>query len=290
MVITDEAAFIILALIIVAGLIVLAVVGFGAVLMSRGYRVVGFGIVAIVIGGLMGPALYDRARNIPIRADLEARVLIPNTLYLTGQRVLFIETGSTICGELCRDVLGIGTDLEAYWVGAGGYTPDTFTDNPIGDVLDGAEHVPHVHLGAPQDGLGGQRYAETLSTGHAPPYDIVIVADDSGLIGFIAPELLGGPLPADVRVQHAVLVFTDWPDPFAGPPPAPAFRSVIGRYSQRPFLPLPFATRSESHPDYLGINAAWAGAICAGAGDAEARDAFTYAHLCAPETLNELFN
>lgn len=258
--------------------------------MARGYPVVGFGIVAIVIGVLTGPALYDRARNIPIRADLEARVLIPDTLNLTGQRVLFIQTGGTICGDLCRDVVGIGTDLEAYWVGAGGYTPNTLTDNPIGDVLDGAKHVHRMHLGAPADTLSDQRFPETLSTGHAPPYDVVIVAGDSSLISYIAPYLLGDPLPADVTVQHVVLVFIDWPDPFASPPAAPAYRSVIAHYSQRPVVPLPFATRSASHPDFQETDAAWANALCAGAGDAPSRDAFTYARLCAPETLNDLLN
>lgn len=281
MILTDEAAAVIIALIIGAVLVVLAIMGFGAFLASRGNRLLGIGIMLAVVAAVTGPGVMDRVRNVPLRADLEARQSIPETLDLTGRRVLFIETGSTLCGQLCGDAVQVGTQFEAYWVGAGGFIPNTFSDNPLRDVLDGAEHVRQIQLAPPNEDLSDQRFAEPEAAGNAPPYDVVIVVDDSSLIGYVAPHLLGDPLPDGVQVLSTVLVFTDWPDPFAGPPPSPAYRSVIGGMSQRHLLRIPFAGNNATYPPFGETDAAWTRLICASAGPAQDRDAFTYTRLCA---------
>lgn len=290
MILTDEAAFVLLALLAVAVLILAAVAGFGLFLVKRGWRVTGFGLIAAVLAFVFGPNLIDQARNAPVSAAFQTRTNIPDTLDLTGQRVLFIETGGTICAEICRDVLSIGTDVEAYWVGAGGYTPETFTDNPIRDVLDGEAQVVRVHLGPPLENLGNQRYAEVLSEGGAAPYDVVILEDRGGLVAYVAPHLLGAAIPDRVSVQSSILVFTDWPDPFAAPPPEPTYRSVTGRVGARRVLLWPVSNSEITMPPYATIDEGWSAALCPFAGDAAARDAFFYGYLCDADALNTLLD
>ncbi|MBY4892405.1 hypothetical protein KUL25_06480 [Rhodobacteraceae bacterium N5(2021)] len=250
-----------------------------------------------MIAGIAGPGVLDRLRNASLLQELEARNQIPDRLDLTGQRVLFIEGSSIICGEICRDVVSIGTDIDAYWVGMGGYIPDTFTDNPLRDVLDGPQYVRPVRLGASGDGdPTTQRFTEPYGTGqegagHAPPYDTVIIHDDSGRLNFIAPDLLGGQLPDAVNAQFAVLIFTDWPDPFTGPPLQPTYRSVVGHMAQRPLLPIPFVgAGSITHPSLADTYAAWMRAIFPYAVPPETRDPFTCSYRCAPDQLKTPFD
>lgn len=281
MVLTEEAAFAIMVVLAVFVVVLVALAVGGVVFAARGKRVLGAILVAAVAAFVFAPALIDQIRIMPVRADLEARANIPDALDLTGQRVLFITSGSTICDGICGDVLGIGTQLEAYWTGAGGMIEQGPDDHPLLGVLGREQDVVRVALGAPVQDLGGQRYAEQIATGGAPPYDVVIFQDESGLLSFAAPDLLGDPLSDGPNTQFATLVFTDWPDPFAGPPPAPAYRSVSAWIDTRPVLWWPFRQTTESVPSVVELGEAWDRAICAGAGDADARDDVTYGYVCA---------
>lgn len=280
MVLTDDAAF---ALLIVFGLflLVLALLGLvGFYLAGRGNHLLGAALTLSVLGFIFGPALVDHIRTMPLRTALEARSTIPESLDLTGQRVLFIETGTSICAEICGDVLRLGTDVEAYWIGAGGQTRAAGADHPLLGILTEAEFVLRVALGDPVDDAGGRRYAEEVSQGAAPPYDVVIVFDDSGQIALHAPHLLGDPLPDGANVQFSTLVFTDWPDPYAGPPPMPAFFSISAWVETRPILWWPFSGTRETYPSLTEATEAWGRALCAGAGDASSRGVATYSELC----------
>lgn len=290
MIITDEFAAILLAILAVSVLILLAIAGTGLFLAARGRWVIGGVLVAAVLGFVFRPNLIDRARNAAVTRPFEARSTIPDTLDLSGQRVLFIETGGTICGEFCGDVVQLGTDIDAHWVGIGGSIPDVFTDNPLRDVMDSAEYVQRIALGPPNDDPLDQRFAEAISGGHMPPYDTVIVFDDSGLVPFIAPHLLGPPVPDRVQVQTSVLVFTDWPDPYAAPPPAPTYRSVLGRVTERRILLWPVAVHDRFIPHFDDVDAQWRAAVCPFAGTPADRDVFTYGYLCDPDSLNALFD
>jgi hypothetical protein len=279
MYISDEFVLILLGLVVIVGLVLLAVIGFGARLIRRGNPILGWLLIGAVIGGVTGPGLSDRLHNIALRADVAARNILPDQLDLTGKRVLFIHMDNDLCEDLCRDLLGIGTDLMAYSARISQY-PDTLSDNPIGDLLRLSGQVNRLYL-KPAGEDHEPRFVDVLSPGGAPPFDVVIV--EGFILASVAPALLGDPLPADVNVQYATLVFTDWPDPFAVPPPAPTYRSVYVGFQQRALIPIPILTNSSTvYPDYADLRSAWARAICGTAGLPENRDEFTYQHLCTP--------
>lgn len=285
MILSDEAALVILALVVLAGVVIVAIIVFGGVLFARGKRVLGLGLIVLVVGALVGPGVSDRLRNLPLHADIDARISFPEALDLRGQRVLFIETGNTICGETCGDILQIGTEVEAHWVGIGTYSPDTPTDEFLGDFGVAPADVLRVVLGQPVADLGDQRYAEPQGQGATADFDVVILHDDQGLLAYYMPHLLGDPLPPRVEVQHAIVVFTDWADPFSTPPPAPTWRLLSARLPQRPFLPLPFANRSVTYPDFAAAPEALFHAVCPFVGPPEMRDDFTYRYRCTPEGI-----
>lgn len=292
MILTDEAALILLAILAVCVLILLVIAGAGLFLLVRGRRVTGVALIASAIGFVFVPNLIDRARNAPIAAAFEARSTLPAALDLTGQRVLFIDASETICDGFCGEVLQIGTDLEAYWVGMGATIPGEFTDNPLRDIIDAPQFVRRVALAPPLEAddtpAPAQRFAEPIPGGHAPPYDVVIVVDDSGLLSFVAPDLLGPPIPARVHVQSVILVFTDWRDPFAAPPPEPTYRSVVGILEERLVLLWPVVTRNVLTAEDPDITALWRAALCPFAGPEAARDAFTFGYMCETDSLNSL--
>lgn len=289
MVLTDEGALIIIA--IVAGLVLclVALALLGVFLWRRGWRIVG-GVLALVgVGALAGPPAINAARGVLLTNLMVARTDMPATLDLSGRRVLFIGNAGTLCDDLCGDAVQLGIDMEASWLGIGGMIDDLPPDHPLLGTMGPPGPGTRVALGDPVADLGGQRFAQALEAPGGPPYDLVILTDTEGLLAFAAPHLLGEPLPEWANPQFATLVFEDWPDPFAAPPPAPRYRTVSAWMRKLPVLFSPFGSGGGDHPSLLGIDAAWDALLCAQAGAPEDRDALTYALLCDVDALGDLF-
>lgn len=291
MFLSEEGAAILLAFLAVFVVLLLAIAGFGLWLASRGWRITGLGIAAAVLAFAFGPYLIDQARMVPLRADLVERSMIPEALDLRDQRVLFITSGSFHCGVICEDALRLGTEFEAYVLPAAGPAYGDTSTTPLQDLLNRSGDVHRVQLGAPVPALDGFSYAEIQAERGTPPFDVVIFADLAGVLTDVAPHLLGAPLPESITVTSTTLVFTDWPDPFSTPAPEPTYRSVSGRIEWRPIVIWPVSQSDGLFPAADRGQPLWQRALCPFANeDPGARDAFTYAYLCAPETLDEVLN
>lgn len=290
MILTDEGALIILSLIVGFLLVLALIFFFGTFLAARGHRIIGLTLVGAVLAFIFGPYAYDRIANSLSARGFEDRTAMPEALDLTGLRVLFIEADSTICAERCESVLQLGIELEAYAVGMGSVIPDTFGENPLADIMDRPDLVRRVVLGPPNENILDQRVPVPVAGTYAPPYDVVIVADRDGLLSHVAPDLLGGPAPDRLTLQDALLIFTDWPDPYAAPPPAPTYRAVEGWMTQRRILFWPLSPDTIYVPSASHLQTLWTAAICPFAGDALARDVYAYGINCDLDSLTALFD
>lgn len=117
MIISDEAALVILAMFAVVGLVLLAVFVLGVRSFLRGRRVLGVLLMLVPLGLVFGPAAVDGVRNARLRPVIDAANHYPEALDLRGQRVLFVADSSTICDGLCGEMVSYGVPAEVYWVG-----------------------------------------------------------------------------------------------------------------------------------------------------------------------------
>ncbi len=271
-------------------LLAIAVVGFRQFV--RGRWVLGAALIGAVLAFALVPYGIDTVTKARLTAHLIANTLIPEVLPLESRRVLFISSGGTLCDGLCGDVVGLGVRADVFWVGLGADRAEGPPDNPILGILDPASSLTAIRLSAPDPDLDDQRFPEPAPDVPANgPFDIVIIDDTRAMIAYDAPSLLGMSLPPYAHPQTVRLVFMDWPDPYAGPPPGPpTFRSITAWLDVRPPALWPFFSDSPAVPRYLETAAQWASAICPLAGLPEARDAATHARLCDPDgpagTLN----
>lgn len=271
MIISDEAAMIILALIALIVICISATFLFGAYLVSRGNYIVGMILAAVAVAIVSGPGAYDRLHNISVRADIDSRISMPDRLELSGKKVLFIETDNDLCSSICEKILEADVDAEFYHISVDMNAWREGSENHLTDVLNGDKKVNRIHMVREASDVYQNRYPDIMSPGGPSEYDLVILIDDTNALSFLAPDLQGGPLPLGVRSVLNILVFTDWSDPFADLPPAPDYRLVIGDFRERELVRIPFlggllASSYVSYPDHREENALLDRLVCASIG------------------------
>ncbi|WP_224815129.1 hypothetical protein [Hasllibacter sp. MH4015] len=282
MVLTDEGALIILAILAGIALALAAIVALGVFLARRGYRVVGIVMVGAVAAVFVVPVVLNQLRLAQVRSAIAGATIAPETLSLTGRRVLFIGNAGTLCDEICGMAVALGIEMEADWLPIGGYAEVGPEEHPLLGLVERPGDVRGITLGPPS-GSDNRRYPRQRDAPYGPPYDIVILSDRSGLLTYFAPDYLGVTLPGAANAQIATMMFEDWPDPLAAPPPGdapmPVYRTIAAWVTLiRPWAP--FGANTPFVPGVLATEQPWIDALCAEAGAEEARDAFTFRLRC----------
>ncbi len=267
--------------------ILLLAVGIGILLLRKGLTAVGWALIAAVIAWSFGPPAYDRLVDWRERQAIDAANALPDTLSFEGQRVLVIEAGNTICAELCGDIVQLGLQGEFYWLGIGHYTGAVDVPNPDFAILNHGDEILRVVLGDPVEDMDGMRFAEPVEGATIPPFDVVLI-DDNGYLRSYAPQLLALPEELVPRTQVARVLIKNWADPFTDPPPPSTYRSVAPWQDVGDFVFWPISRNDNAHPSLTRMRDGWSELLCAQAGPPEARDAFTYGFLCAPDSLDEV--
>ncbi|UWQ94206.1 hypothetical protein K3728_10730 [Rhodobacteraceae bacterium M385] len=244
-------------------------------------------ILCLLVAWCIGPPLYDRAIAWSERRAIDAATILPDDLSFEGQRVLVIESSSTMCDEFCGDLLRLGVPGEIYWLGIGNFSGGE-PPNPEFAAIDANSEIWRVRLGERNEEAGGMRFAEPVENAAIPPFDVIVI-DDNGYLRSYAPQILGLPDRLVRRTQVARVLIEGWPNPYVGAPPEPTYRSVAPWMDMRALVYWPLQTNDHPYPSFSSVMEAWMAPVCANAAPPEGRDEFTYYYRCAPDQMHRLY-
>lgn len=239
MFLSDTDVMIIFGIMVMIVLSIVAVFLLGVFLARRGKYVAGLVFMVVALFIVLGPGINDRLNNISLRADLDARLLMSEGLDLSRKKVLLIQTRDNLCDSFCRRMLQTAVDAEIYRVSIDLNRSQEGSENPLDAVMYSADKVTRVGLVPYSESSLNEYYPDAISSGGPSEYDLVILDDGYGVMNFVAPDLLGGDLPPDVRLSYSILVFKNWPAPFTSPAPPPDYRLAVGEFIERDLIRIP---------------------------------------------------
>ena len=238
MMISSEAAWVILGLGLVYLGAILGLFGLGLWLMLGRRRRPWLGgvILLAVLAWAFGPWAIGQARLVQARTMVEALQISLLDLPLAGQRIVIVTMqGSSGCEGLCFDLLDSGLVDELHVVEADFELDfDRLAVDPLGALVDDRAILWHVRMGPPQPEFGRYRLPETERrpmTG-LPETDLVLIEDRGAFLTEEAWAVLmpGLENPAagheERRVADALLAWRGWPAPGTTPEPDARLVSV----------------------------------------------------------------
>ncbi|WP_341861649.1 hypothetical protein [Gymnodinialimonas sp. 57CJ19] len=263
-------------------LILLVICGVALLLIAKGFRALGIGLLAAVVAWCVIPPIIDRVAGLADRRAIDAVNLLPDTVELTGRNILVIDLG----GGFGERLVQLGVDANVYVLST--TSPERASPAPhrVFETLQPREAIQRYTLGDPVEDLGGARFPERhdIPENEIPPFDLVIM-DDNAYLRSYAPDMLH--LPDDL-LRHAqvnLVVFQGWSDPFTTLPPEPILRSVTPWHPLRAFIYWPFSVDDSPYPQFAQRERVWNHILCQQAGAPEDRAAFSYDYYCGPNSL-----
>lgn len=236
-----------------------------------------------------GPFVADRINTARVTGAVAATTVLPETLDFTGQRVLFVNTANTSCHYLCRVVIELGVDVEAYGVDLEVPRDDGPEPGPwrFAELAGGPENVSQVVLRDPIH-EGRPYWAGSLPDTQDVPlaladltaFDVVVVNDGGGILQRHLPEMLGDAVPDGMRAGEVNAVYVGWSEPFTTPAPAPTYLSIGGNMVWRPGFPWAIFPQAPMPYQPGASEAQWHSAVCATAPDPSDRTARAFAVYC----------
>lgn len=263
-------------------LILLAICGVAFLLLAKGFRAIGFVLLAAIVAWCVVPPTLDRIAAVQDRRAIDDVTLLPDTIDLTGRNILVIDLG----GGFAERLVELGVEANVYVLGTTSPERDSPALHPVFDTLQPRDQMQRYILGDPVEDWDGRRFPERLDfpAEGIPTFDLVVM-DDNAYLRSYAPDML--ELPDDL-LRHAqvnLVVFEGWSDPFTTLPPEPIFRSVTPWQPLRAFIYWPFSTNDAPYPDFSRRERAWNAILCAQAGAPEDRDPFSYNYYCGSNSL-----
>ncbi|SLN11015.1 hypothetical protein [Pseudooctadecabacter jejudonensis] len=215
------------------------------VALAKGYAKTGLAILAVALAVGIWPAVPSYFDAQSRRAGVEALSFAPGTIDFAGKTVIFVESGSTICGDnVCGHALRHGGLARAFWTGSENLS---YHHPDIAWPFDAIAQDPVIHeveMTAPAEDANGFTYADPVAeTRRLPDVDYTVLADES-FIAFEYADAFGLAEKLPHTVRFAYMVFEGWPT--AGQ--APIARLLTVQFHQEPPFVWPVHTQFHYHP------------------------------------------